>query len=43
MRNVKGVIELNYDFLDQIEKDGEFWTGHLNKEHYILFGFDTAF
>ena len=31
------------DFLDQSDKEGEFWTGHLNKEHYILFGFDTAF
>ena len=43
MRNVKGIVELNYDFLDQIEKEGDYWTGHLNKENYILFGLDTAF
>ena len=43
MRNVKGVIELNYDFLDARRKSGRYWTGHLDQEHYILFGLDTAF
>lgn len=43
MRNVKGIIEANVDFLSKEEKSGVFYTGHLNQEHYILFGFDAAF
>lgn len=43
MRNVKAVLEFNYDFLDKQRKSGQYWTGHLDKEHYILLGFDTAF
>ncbi len=43
MRNVKGIAEINFDFLDEAEKTGTYWTGHLTKENYILFGFDTAF
>lgn len=43
MRNVKGIAEINVDFLDEVEKTGTFWTGHLSKENYILFGFDAAF
>jgi hypothetical protein len=43
MRNVKGIAEINVDFLDEAAKTGSFWTGHLTKENYILFGFDAAF
>lgn len=43
MRNLKGVIEVNYDLLDEEQKTGAFWTGHLSSEDYILFGFDAAF
>jgi len=43
MRNVKGVIEANYDFLDKEVQTGTYYTGHLTKENYILFGFDAAF
>lgn len=43
MRNVKGIAEVNVDFLDEVEKTGTFWTGHLTKENYVLFGFDAAF
>lgn len=43
MRNVKGIAELNIDFLDDTAKTGNYWTGHLTKENYVLFGFDTAF
>ncbi len=43
MRNVKGVIEVNADFLSKEEKSGVFYTGHLRQENYILFGFDAAF
>lgn len=43
MRNLKGVIEINYDLLDEEQKTGAFWTGHLSSEDYILFGFDAAF
>lgn len=43
MRNVKGVMEVNLDFLDEARKTGTYYTGHLTKENYILFGFDTAF
>lgn len=41
MRNVKGVIELNGDFLNK-NNDPNF-VGHVTKEGYILFGFDAAF
>lgn len=43
MRNVKGVIEVNYDLLGKKEKTGTYWTGHLSQEHYLLLGFDAAF
>ena len=43
MRNVKGVIEINSDFLDKEKKTGSYYTGHISKEDYILFGFDVAF
>jgi hypothetical protein len=43
MRNLKGIVELNFDLLDKEDKTGVYWTGHLTKENYILFGFDTAF
>jgi len=43
MRNVKGVIEVNYDLLGKKEKTGSYWTGHLSQEHYLLLGFDAAF
>lgn len=43
MRNLKGIIEVNLDMLDDESKTGEYWTGHLTKENYILVGFDAAF
>lgn len=43
MRNVKGIIEVNGDLLDKDEQTGAFYTGHLTRENYVLFGFDTAF
>jgi hypothetical protein len=43
MRNVKGVAEVNIDFLGKDSQKGTFYTGHLTKEDYILFGFDAAF
>lgn len=43
MRNVKGVVEVNVDFLDKTKPTGPYYTGHLSRENYILFGFDTAF
>jgi len=43
MRNVKGVGEVNIDFLGEDSQKGTYYTGHLTKEHYILFGFDAAF
>ncbi|MDO8861537.1 hypothetical protein Q6D67_07470 [Haliea sp. E1-2-M8] len=43
MRNLKGVIEVNLDMLDEENKTGEYWTGHLTRENYILVGFDAAF
>ncbi len=43
MRNVKGVIEANYDFLDKEAQTGIYYTGHLTQENYVLFGFDAAF
>ena len=43
MRNVKGVLELNVDFLDDEPQSGQYWTGHLTKENYFLVGIDAAF
>lgn len=43
MRNVKGVIEVNVDLLDSVDKTGAYWTGHLSGENYALIGFDAAF
>jgi hypothetical protein len=43
MRNVKGVLELNVDLLDKQAPDGQFFTGHLGKENYVLVGVDLAF
>jgi hypothetical protein len=43
MRNVKGVVELNVDFLDDEPQSGQFYTGHLSKENYFLIGIDAAF
>ncbi|HEX6318585.1 MAG TPA: hypothetical protein VFZ84_06900 [Burkholderiales bacterium] len=43
MRNVKGIVELNIDLLDPQPRTGPFFTGHLTREHYLLFGFDAAF
>ena len=43
MRNVKGVAELNVDFLGKIRPQGDYFVGHQTKENYILFGFDAAF
>lgn len=41
MRNVKGVVEVNYDLLSA-DNDGDF-VGHTTKEGYVLVGFDMAF
>lgn len=43
MRNVKGVLELNYDLLDEEAQSGTYYTGHLTQENYVLMGFDAAF
>ena len=43
MRNIKGIVELNVDFLSKSRPAGPYFTGHLSSENYILFGFDTAF
>lgn len=43
MRNVKGIVEVNIDFLNKTKPTGPYFTGHLSSENYILFGFDTAF
>lgn len=43
MRNVKGIVEVNFDFQSKTERTGPYYTGHLTRENYILFGFDTAF
>lgn len=41
MRNVKGVIEVNLDFLSK-DNDADF-VGHETKENSLLVGFDLAF
>ncbi len=43
MRNVKGVAEVNVDFLGKESRQGDFYTGHLTKEHYFILGFDASF
>ncbi len=43
MRNVKGVIEANFDLLDDVPQTGLYFTGHLSQENYILIGIDAAF
>jgi len=43
MRNIKGVIEVNFDLLDSVNQTGTFYTGHLTGENYALAGFDAAF
>lgn len=43
MRNVKGIIELNVDILDEEPQSGMYFTGHLSGENYILIGIDAAF
>ena len=42
MRNVKGVIEVNADFLGE-DEGGPPFVGHQSKENYILVGFDAAY
>lgn len=42
MRNVKGVIEINGDFLSE-DDGGPPYVGHQTKENYILVGFDAAY
>jgi hypothetical protein len=43
MRNLRGVFEVNVDLMDEDDQTGIYYTGHLSREHYILFGFDAAF
>jgi len=43
MRNVKGVIEINADFLGTKAQSGVYYTGHLSQENSFLLGFDAAF
>ncbi|MDZ7782324.1 MAG: hypothetical protein U5K56_05035 [Halioglobus sp.] len=43
MRNLKGIMELNVDLLDKKRQSGDFFTGHLEQEHYLLFGLDAAY
>jgi hypothetical protein len=43
MRNVKAIVEVNFDMLKRQPQTGPFFTGHLTRENYILFGFDAAF
>ena len=43
MRNVKGVIEANIDLLDDKAQTGNYFTGHLSPENYVLIGIDAAF
>lgn len=41
MRNVRGVIEYNHDFLDPTNNPNH--VGHVTREGYVLLGFDAAF
>jgi len=43
MRNIKGIIEVNFDLLDSVNQTGNYYTGHLTGENYALLGFDAAF
>lgn len=43
MRNLKGIMEVNVDLLGEDAMSGTYFTGHLTKEHYVLFGFDAAY
>lgn len=43
MRNVKGQIEANVDLPSKEPQTGQFFTGHLSKENYVLVGIDAAF
>ncbi|WP_220336969.1 MULTISPECIES: outer membrane protein [unclassified Wenzhouxiangella] len=43
MRNLKGIMELNVDLLDDEPRSGDYYTGHLEQEHYFLLGFDAAY
>jgi hypothetical protein len=43
MRNVKGIVEVNVDFLGKQDPSGDYFVGHLTKENYLLVGFDAAF
>jgi hypothetical protein len=43
MRNVKGQIEANLDLLDEDSQTGQYFTGHLSKDNYVLIGIDAAF
>ena len=43
MRNIKGIIEVNLDLLDEVPQTGTYYTGHLTGENYALAGFDAAF
>jgi hypothetical protein len=43
MRNIKGIIEVNFDLLDSVNQTGTYYTGHLTGENYALLGFDAAF
>jgi hypothetical protein len=43
MRNLKGIAEINADFLEEEDQTGANFTGHLDKEHYFLIGLDAAF
>lgn len=42
MRNLKGVIEANVDFLSK-DAGGPPFIGHQTKEHYLLIGLDAAY
>lgn len=42
MRNVKGIIEVNYDILAK-NTDPNHFVGHKTKENYLLLGIDAAF
>lgn len=43
MRNVKAVVEVNFDLQSEENQTGMFFTGHLSNENYVLLGFDAAF
>ncbi len=43
MRNIKGIAEINVDLLGKESQAGDYFTGHLTKEHYFLLGFDASF